>query len=80
MDLVKVTLRLNSEPVEALSFFALKEKAPETSRRYLEKLEKLIPQQMFDVGIQAVVGGKVVAKVRIKPLRKERRALGGLRL
>lgn len=71
VDLVKVHLRLNGEVVDALSFFALREKAPEVSRRYLEKLEKLIPAQMFDVAIQAVVGGKVVAKARVKPMRKD---------
>ncbi|CAE7851926.1 unnamed protein product [Symbiodinium sp. KB8] len=71
VDLVKVGVRLNNEHVDALSFFALRAKAPEVSRKYLEKLEKVIPAQLFDIGIQAVVGGKVVAKVRIKPIRKD---------
>ncbi|CAE7842230.1 lepA, partial [Symbiodinium necroappetens] len=57
-----VGVRLNNEHVDALSFFALRAKAPEVSRKYLEKLEKVIPAQLFDIGIQAVVGGKVVAK------------------
>mmetsp|Transcript_122133 Transcript_122133/g.390616 ORF Transcript_122133/g.390616 Transcript_122133/m.390616 type:complete len:699 (-) Transcript_122133:72-2168(-) len=71
VDLVKITLRLNGDPVDALSFFALRDIAPEVSRKYLLKLADLIPQQQFDVGLQACVGGKVVAKERIKALRKD---------
>eukprot|EP00913_Durusdinium_trenchii_P019507 g18337.t1 len=72
VDLVKVLVRLNGDDVDALSFFALRDRASEVSRRYLERLQNLIPAQLFDIAIQAVVGGKVVAKVRIKPLRRER--------
>lgn len=71
VDLVKVGIRLNGEPVSALAFLALREKAPSLAKTFLEKLEKIIPQQAFDINIQGVVGGKVVAKARVKPLRKD---------
>merc|ERR1712050_98932 len=62
VDIVKINLRLNGEVVDALSFFALRDRATEVSRRFLDKLADLIPQQQFDIAIQALVGGKVVAK------------------
>lgn len=71
VDLVKVNVRLNGELVDALSFFALRDRATEVSKRYLEKLAELIPPQQFEIGLQGVVGGKVVSKARIKPLRKD---------
>ncbi|CAK9103767.1 Elongation factor 4 (EF-4) (Ribosomal back-translocase LepA) [Durusdinium trenchii] len=71
LHLYWVLVRLNGDDVDALSFFALRDRASEVSRRYLERLQNLIPAQLFDIAIQAVVGGKVVAKVRIKPLRRD---------
>jgi len=71
VDLVKVTLRLNGDPVDALSFFAIRDNATTIARKYLVKLAELIPQQQFDISIQAMVGGKIIAKERIKPLRKD---------
>jgi len=71
VDLVKVSVKLNGELVDALSFFALNDKSSDVARRFLEKLAELIPAQQFDIALQAVVGGKVVAKARIKQLRKD---------
>lgn len=71
VDLVKVNVRLNGELVDALSFFALRDRSSEVARKFLDKLAELIPAQQFDIGLQAVVGGKVVAKARIKTLRTD---------
>jgi len=71
VDLVLVALKLNGEVVDALSFLALREQATEVSRRFLDKLSDLIPAQQFDIFLQCAVGGKIVAKSRIKPLRKD---------
>jgi len=71
VDLVKVNVRLNGEVVDALSFFALRDRSSEVARKFLDKLADLIPAQHFDIGLQALVGGKVVAKARIKTLRKD---------
>jgi len=71
VDLVKVSVRLNGDAVDALSFFALRDRSSDVARKFLVRLAELIPQQQFDIGLQAVVGGKVVAKERIKQLRKD---------
>lgn len=71
VDLVKIDVRLNGEAVDALSFFAIRAAASDVARQFLDKLAELIPQQQFDVGLQAMVGGKVVAKARIKQMRKD---------
>lgn len=66
VDLVKIVVVLNSEEVEALSFLALRDSATEVAGKYLAKLAQMIPPAQFEIGLQAKVGGKVVAKSKVK--------------
>jgi len=70
-NLVKVDLLLNGDQVDALSFIAHKEKAYPRARKLCEKLKENIPRQLFEVPIQAAIGGKVIARETVKAMRKD---------
>ena len=70
-NLVLVDLWLNGEPADAFSTIVHRDKAFEYGRRMCEKLAELIPRQMFDVPIQAAIGGKVIARETVKARRKD---------
>jgi GTP-binding protein LepA len=70
-NLVKVDLLLNSLPADAFSTIVHRDKAFAYGSRMCEKLKELIPRQMFDVPIQAAIGGKVIARETVKAKRKD---------
>ncbi len=68
--LVKLDVLVNGDPVDALSVIVHREDAPRSGRQLVSRMRKIIPRQMFEVRIQAAVGGKIVASEAVKPLRK----------
>ena len=70
-DLVKLDIHVNGEPVDALSFIVHKDNSYERGKKMVEKLKTVIPRQLFIIPIQAVIGGKVIARETISALRKD---------
>jgi GTP-binding protein LepA len=69
-DLVKLDLLVNGEPLDTISAIVHKEKAYAVGRDLAARMRELIPRQMFEIAIQAAIGGKIVARETIKALRK----------
>lgn len=70
-DLVKVTILVNGEDVDALSTMVHRGRAETRGRAMLEKLKDLIPRQLFKIALQAAIGGKIIARETVSALRKD---------
>ena len=70
-ELVKVDMLLNGDQVDALRFIAHKDKAYGRARKLCEKLKENIPRQLFEIPVQAAIGGKIIARETVKALRKD---------
>ena len=70
-DLVRVDILLNAVPADAFSTIVHRDKAYEYGKKMCEKLKELIPRQMFDIPIQAAIGGKIISRETVKAKRKD---------
>ncbi|MBW8058671.1 MAG: elongation factor 4, partial [candidate division NC10 bacterium] len=70
-DLVKVSILVNSEPVDSLSLIVHRSQADPRGRALCQRLKELIPRQLFKIAIQAAIGGKIIARETVSALRKD---------
>jgi GTP-binding protein LepA len=70
-DLVRLEIRVNDEPVDALAMIVHRSNAETRGRGMCERLKELIPRQMFKIAVQAAIGGKIIAREDISALRKD---------
>jgi len=70
-DLVKVSILVNAEPVDALAFIAHRSHSESRGRQVCAKLKELIPRQLFKIAVQAAIGGKVIARETVNAMRKD---------
>ena len=71
MDLVKVAILVNGEPLDSLSIIVHRDHAESRGRALCERLKELIPRQLFKIAIQAAIGGKIIARETVSALRKD---------
>jgi GTP-binding protein LepA len=69
--LVKLDILLNGEPVDALSLIVHSDNAYYRGKQIVERLRQVIPRQMYEIAIQAAIGGKIIARESVKALRKD---------
>jgi len=70
-NLVKVDILVNGDPLDALSIIIHREKSATRGRALAEKLKEFVPQQQYEVAIQAAIGGKIIARETVRALRKD---------
>jgi GTP-binding protein LepA len=70
-DLVKMEIRVNEEPVDALAMIVHRSQAERRGRQLCERLKDLIPRQMFRIAVQAAIGGRIIARENVSALRKD---------
>jgi GTP-binding protein LepA len=70
-NLVKVDIMVNGDPLDALSIIVHREKSYPRGRALAEKLKEFVPQQQYEVAIQAAIGGKIIARETVRALRKD---------
>lgn len=70
-DLVKLSILVNGEPVDALSAIVHRSRAEARGRQLCDRLKDLIPRQLFQIAIQAAIGGRIIARENIRPIRKD---------
>src|SRR5438093_7480035 len=68
--MVKLDILLNGDPVDALTFITPRDRAYQRGKQLVERLNEILPRQMFEIRIQAALGSKVIAAESIKPMRK----------
>lgn len=70
-EVVKVTIMLNKDPIEVLSFLSVADRAETKGRKLVERLKEVLPRQMFEVAIQAAIGGRIIARETLRAYRKD---------
>jgi GTP-binding protein LepA len=71
VNVVKISILVNKEPIEALSIMAVKDRAPQVGKAVVKKLKEVVPRQLFEVPIQAAIGGTVISRETVKAFRKD---------